>query len=194
MQPGAAVLDTPTLSQQRELERVVAEQYSDLLPLEPQEREQCLVLLRERHARYLQGGLGALPAGFAALGVSRPWLCYWMLHGLALLGQPLPRSLNEEDVVTFLSACQHSDGGYSGGTPGQLSHLAPTYAGARCDCEPPPCPAGSCMCCLGMPRKHNCPLPSNPSAPALHNCSPSAAAAPNSRPTPLLHTQPSVRS
>lgn len=30
-------------------------------------------------------------------------------------------------VVAFLSSCQHPEGGYGGG-PGQLAHLAPTYA------------------------------------------------------------------
>ena len=30
-------------------------------------------------------------------------------------------------VVQFLSQCQHQDGGFAGG-PGQLAHLAPTYA------------------------------------------------------------------
>lgn len=30
-------------------------------------------------------------------------------------------------VTAFLSSCQHPQGGYGGG-PGQLAHLAPTYA------------------------------------------------------------------
>lgn len=30
-------------------------------------------------------------------------------------------------VVSFLSSCQHPQGGYGGG-PGQMAHLAPTYA------------------------------------------------------------------
>jgi protein farnesyltransferase subunit beta len=30
-------------------------------------------------------------------------------------------------VTAFLSSCQHPEGGYGGG-PGQLAHLAPTYA------------------------------------------------------------------
>ena len=30
-------------------------------------------------------------------------------------------------LVTFLGHCQHRDGGFGGG-PGQLAHLAPTYA------------------------------------------------------------------
>jgi prenyltransferase beta subunit len=32
-------------------------------------------------------------------------------------------------VTAFLSSCQHPQGGYGGG-PGQLAHLAPTYAAA----------------------------------------------------------------
>ena len=36
-------------------------------------------------------------------------------------------------VVRFLSKCQNPDGGYGGG-PGQISHLAPTYAAVNCLC------------------------------------------------------------
>jgi prenyltransferase beta subunit len=130
-----------------------------------QQRAELLVLLRDRHARYLAGGLGQLPAGFVSLAASRPWICYWALHGLALLEAPLPRDisaaqvsvggmlcaggvlwpahrlprhdrltanlrlliLTHTQVVAFLSSCQHPQGGYGGG-PGQMAHLAPTYA------------------------------------------------------------------
>lgn len=36
---------------------------------------------------------------------SRPWLCYWILHSLALLGEPLDAEL-EDSVIDFLSRCQ----------------------------------------------------------------------------------------
>ncbi len=39
---------------------------------------------------WLQSGLGKLPAGFASLGASRPWIVYWVTHSLALLGADLP--------------------------------------------------------------------------------------------------------
>jgi protein farnesyltransferase subunit beta len=118
---------TATWRQQHDLELTVAGLYHTLLPLDADEREGALPLLAERHVRYLQGALGSLPGGFAALGASRPWICYWALHGLALLGAGPPGNLTPSDVVSFLSSCQDARGGYGGG-PGQLPHLAPTYA------------------------------------------------------------------
>jgi len=124
----------PTWEDQRALEVKVQALYKDLFELStPEEREAVLVLLRDKHARYLKGGLGKLPAGFAALDASRPWLCYWIVHGLALLGKPLVQVDTEEglpsasDVVSFLQCCQDPGGGY-GGSPKQRAHLAPTYA------------------------------------------------------------------
>lgn len=43
-------------------------------------------LSRALHTRYLQSSLGRLPAGFAALDASRPWMLYWALNGLSLMG------------------------------------------------------------------------------------------------------------
>lgn len=71
-------------------------------------------------------GLQTLSESYESLDASRPWLCYWILHGLELLGIPVSDSLNSR-VVEFLRRCQHPDGGYGGG-PDQLPHLAPTYA------------------------------------------------------------------
>ena len=109
------------------MELKIADLYQELSEFESPERDELLLLLRDRHARYLQGGLGELPSGFISLDASRPWICYWILHGLALLDQPLPRHITADQIVTFLSSCQHPDGGYGGG-PGQIAHLAPTYA------------------------------------------------------------------
>lgn len=43
-------------------------------------------LRKEDHARFLRQSLGQLPAGFAALDASRPWMLYWCLTGLSVLG------------------------------------------------------------------------------------------------------------
>jgi protein farnesyltransferase subunit beta len=123
----ASFLQTHTSEQQHDVELKVAELYQDLAECDAAEREELLLLLRDRHTRYLQGGLGQLPAGFVSLDASKPWICYWILHGLALLDNPLPRSITEDQIIAFLSSCQHPTGGYGGG-PGQLPHLAPTYA------------------------------------------------------------------
>lgn len=44
-------------------------------------------LEREKHIDYLHERLGQLPAGFVAFDAARPWLIYWTLTGLCLLGE-----------------------------------------------------------------------------------------------------------
>lgn len=53
-------------------------------------------------------------------------MLYWCLHGLDLMGVRVSDELSRR-CVSLLSRCQHKDGGFGGG-PGQLGHLAPTYA------------------------------------------------------------------
>lgn len=78
------------------------------------------------HARFLKECLRNLPESYSCLEASRPWLVYWILHGLWTL-KDMPDSETLSEVVHFLSHCQNKDGGYGGG-PGQLSHLGTTYA------------------------------------------------------------------
>lgn len=66
--------------------------------------------------------------GFASLDASRAWICYWIVHGLKLLGEPVQDPADREAVIAFISTCQQKSGGFGGG-PYQLAHLAPTYAG-----------------------------------------------------------------
>ena len=42
--------------------------------------------LAARTCRYLSSAIDSLPAGFAALDAAQPWLAYWSLHALDLLG------------------------------------------------------------------------------------------------------------
>lgn len=44
-------------------------------------------LHREDHVTYLYESLEDYPAGFVAMDASRPWMVYWALAGLALLGE-----------------------------------------------------------------------------------------------------------
>lgn len=67
-----------------------------------------------------------LPQSYSCLDASRPWLIYWILHGLWCL-KDLPDASTLSKVVNFLAKCQNKDGGYGGG-PGQFSHLGATYA------------------------------------------------------------------
>ena len=92
-------------------------------------------LARDAHVDYLLRGLGALPSSHTTLDASRPWVCYWCVHGLALLGVDLVRDhpALARDVVEFLKMCYGTPGagrrgrGFGGG-PGQIAHLATTYA------------------------------------------------------------------
>ena len=44
-------------------------------------------LEREKHIEYLHDCLGELPPAFVAYDAARPWLLYWTLTGLCLLGE-----------------------------------------------------------------------------------------------------------
>ncbi|XP_060562237.1 protein farnesyltransferase subunit beta-like [Ruditapes philippinarum] len=90
------------------------------------------VLHRDEHVAFLRKGLSNLSSSYECLDASRPWLCYWILHALELLDEPL----NDEtisQVAQFLGKCQCPDGGFAGG-PGQQAHLAPTYAAVNALC------------------------------------------------------------
>jgi protein farnesyltransferase subunit beta len=83
-------------------------------------------LLREAHLRYVRAGLGRVSASYVGLHASQPWLLYWMLHALDLLGaEPAPPVAAA--AVHHLRRCRHPSGGFGGG-PGQDPHLATTYA------------------------------------------------------------------
>lgn len=87
-------------------------------------------LYRSEHVRYLARGLKRLPRSYMSLDASRPWILYWILHALELLGA-LGREPSDEEaerIAGFLRRCQAPTGGFGGG-PGQRAHLAPTYAG-----------------------------------------------------------------
>lgn len=85
-----------------------------------------LEVQRENHIEYLMKGLRNLGPSFVVLDANRPWLCYWILHSLALLRECVDVAL-EHNAIDFLSRCQDEHGGYGGG-PGQMPHLCTTYA------------------------------------------------------------------
>lgn len=85
------------------------------------------ILQKQTHITFLASLIQApLPQGYTSLDASRPWIIYWVLHSFALLGGELDAA-GKARVVETLMACQSEEGGFGGG-PGQLPHLAPTYA------------------------------------------------------------------
>uniref|UniRef100_A0A0E0JIF0 Protein farnesyltransferase subunit beta n=1 Tax=Oryza punctata TaxID=4537 RepID=A0A0E0JIF0_ORYPU len=117
---------TVTQVEQMKVEAKVADIYRVFFGNAPNANSLMLELWREQHVEYLTRGLKHLGPSFHVLDANRPWLCYWMIHALALLDET-PDEDVEDDIVNFLSRCQDKDGGYGGG-PGQLPHLATTYA------------------------------------------------------------------
>lgn len=67
---------------------------------------------------------------FQLLDASGPWLCYWMVHAINLLGVEISTSLKHE-FVKFVKRCENPDGGYGGGFM-QTSHLATTFGAVNC--------------------------------------------------------------
>ncbi|KAL6707688.1 CAAX farnesyltransferase (FTase) subunit beta [Coniothyrium glycines] len=82
-------------------------------------------LQRAKHAAFLKKTLGDYPAPFAQMDSSRPWLVYWGLQSMTALG--IDTSSYHERVSHTFALAQHPTGGYGGG-PGQLPHLACSYA------------------------------------------------------------------
>lgn len=80
---------------------------------------------RKRHIRFLEKNLGNLPAAYKAADASRPWIFYWCLNGLVLLGADV--SQYRDRLVETARSMQNEGGGFGGGF-GQQSHLATTYA------------------------------------------------------------------
>uniref|UniRef100_A0A7N4P4V5 Protein farnesyltransferase subunit beta n=1 Tax=Sarcophilus harrisii TaxID=9305 RepID=A0A7N4P4V5_SARHA len=108
-----------------------------------------LILHREKHFHYLKRGLRQLTDAYECLDASRPWLCYWILHSLELLDEPIPESVASEsaycaasvasltNIITpklfegtaeWIARCQNWEGGI-GGVPGMEAHGGYTFCG-----------------------------------------------------------------
>lgn len=57
-------------------------------------------LQRDLHAGFLYDALEDYPEGFVAMDASRPWIVYWALAGLAMLGEETTR-FRERCVLAF---------------------------------------------------------------------------------------------
>ncbi|EYB90327.1 hypothetical protein Y032_0221g2554 [Ancylostoma ceylanicum] len=51
------------------------------------------------------------------LDASRTWMCFWGLHSLNILGA-VSSHQQKAEIIAFLKACQHPDGGYGGEVQG----------------------------------------------------------------------------
>ncbi|KAI5326673.1 hypothetical protein L3X38_035747 [Prunus dulcis] len=126
MEASEVPVATVTQRSQKSVESQVGRIYEGFAKLPPDAQFRMLELKRENHIDYLKGGLRQLPSSFCILDALRPWVCFWNLHSSALLGESVDDQL-QNNIVDFLSRCQDPNGGYGGG-PGQMPHLATTYA------------------------------------------------------------------
>lgn len=82
---------------------------------------------RNKHLNYLTEPLqNGLNHWFVALDASKPWILYWIIHSLDLLGKGIPAEIKNQAIETLI-ICRNPTGGYGGGKD-QISHLATTYA------------------------------------------------------------------
>ena len=118
-----------SLTAQLRVEQDTIQIYQTSLASSTEHDEDLFVLHREKHLKYLIQGLSRpLPEGFISLGASKPWILYWIVHSIGLLGDLDSLAIEtRESIIRILNACQHEDGGFGGG-PGQLPHVATTYA------------------------------------------------------------------
>ncbi|KAL4891066.1 terpenoid cyclases/protein prenyltransferase alpha-alpha toroid [Aspergillus ambiguus] len=82
-------------------------------------------LKRDEHIGYLYDSLEDYPAGFVAMDSSRPWMAYWALAGLSLLGEDVTKF--RQRIISTFGPMQNPTGGFGGGH-GQMSHCASSYA------------------------------------------------------------------
>lgn len=86
------------------------------------------ILNRKKHiARLVEALTCELPKEFEKLVPAQTWTIYWITHSLNLLGQQQFLKTITSEVIKFISECAHEAGGYGGG-PGQIAHLATSYA------------------------------------------------------------------
>ncbi|CAI9111052.1 OLC1v1011186C1 [Oldenlandia corymbosa var. corymbosa] len=117
---------TRTQEEQWMVEGKVFDIYAGFHSLPPNSQSAILEIRRENHVQYLTRGLLQLGPSFCVLDANRPWICYWILHSIAVLGESVDPNI-EANTIDFLCRCQDPDGGYGGG-PGQMPHLATTFA------------------------------------------------------------------
>lgn len=122
---------TLTSSEQKDVELRVLKKFRDYE--ENSDIEPLIALDRINHAEFLKRSLERLSKAYQSLHASQPWLCYWIVHGLTVLNQPIDDHLKSR-VCKHLSRCQQKTGGFGGGVQ-QFAHLATTYAAVNCLCD-----------------------------------------------------------
>ena len=117
-------IETVTSEEQKNVEESVGQIFSACLSRSS--LTETFPVHRERHINYLQKGLQNLSEGLQCLDASRPWLGYWIIHSLNLLGEKISKE-QQLSISRFFISVQSMNGGFCGNV-GHLPHLATTYA------------------------------------------------------------------
>ncbi|KAJ2615491.1 CAAX farnesyltransferase (FTase) subunit beta [Coemansia sp. RSA 1365] len=83
-------------------------------------------LLRSKHEQFVRDALHGLSSGFAVLDASQPWLAFWSLNSLDIMGCDIDPQLRQRAVET-VERFQADNGGFCGGNR-QLPHMAGSFA------------------------------------------------------------------
>lgn len=110
-------LITQTTVEQQKIEEIVDKE---------RKLNNSFIILRKKHINYIVEGLNRLSSSCMSMDSSRSWFCFWGVHSLQLLGYKIDKGLATK-IITFLKTSQSPTGGYAG-APGQMPHLATTYA------------------------------------------------------------------
>lgn len=95
--------------------------------------ESSLTLFRDRHIAYLLRSLDYLPRGYESLSAARPWIMFWIVHSLDLLGANITGEVATR-VVKHIQQFWDPERGAFGGGRGQTAHVVSTYAAVAALC------------------------------------------------------------
>jgi len=70
--------------------------------------------------------LQGLPTRYVSQDASQPWILFWVLQSISILGVGLDPD-NKQKIIDTVMCLQHPEGGFGGG-PYQFPHLLTTYA------------------------------------------------------------------
>ncbi|GJZ18949.1 protein farnesyltransferase subunit beta [Tanacetum coccineum] len=97
--------------EQLALESQVFHIYNFFCNCPPNSQAFMLEVQRDNHIEYLMKGLRNLGPSFVLLDANWPWLCCWILHSIAILGECVDVAL-DHNAIDFLSRCQDEHGGH----------------------------------------------------------------------------------
>ncbi|WVQ81223.1 hypothetical protein IAT38_003345 [Cryptococcus sp. DSM 104549] len=124
---------TDTLTEQAETERLISQLFTVTAPPDSNLSTSSsgvspTALRKHEHTSFLAKTFFKLPAKFVGLDASRPWLVFWTVHSLDLLGVALDQGTKDRVVSTVLHFLAPGSGFAGGPANSQLPHLLPTYA------------------------------------------------------------------